>query len=100
MGFKLRSDSISDMPIICCDVCDQPIFDIWNDKVTGTPTNGQTTDVTIHHAACTSPPGSVTMSLIEFLKLFVTQNRVGDLGSDGTTEKVTVEYPTGKGFEV
>ena len=99
MGFRLQSDSASQRPLIVCDVCSQPILDIWNDKATGTPTIGQTVDITVHHATCTPPDGSVTIPLIDFLRLLSVQNRLGDLGSDGTMDKVGVEYPTGKGFE-
>ena len=100
MSFKLRSDASTDFPTLVCDVCDQGIFDLWNDKATGTPTNGQTVDITVHHATCTPPAGTVTMPLIEFLRLFTIMNRIGDVGSDNTNEKAYVEYPTGKGFEV
>lgn len=98
MAFKLQSDSVNDRPLILCDVCDQPIYDLWNDKATGTPTIGQTTDVTVHHAACTPPAGSVTIPLIDFLRLFTIQGRVGDVGSDGGIDKACVEYPTGGRF--
>ena len=100
MAFKLRKDSNADTPLICCDVCGDPIFDIWSARATSTPTTGQTVAVTVHHPACVPPPGAVTISLIDFLRLFSTQNRLGDLGSDGTTETVCVQYPTGKGFQV
>lgn len=100
MSFKLRSDSTSDRPVLLCDVCDQPLFDIWSDKATGTPAVDQTTVITVHHAACVPPDGAVTIPLVDFLRLFVIQNRVGDLGSDGGIDKVGVEYPVGKGFEV
>lgn len=98
--FKLYSDSFLDRPILVCDVCDQPITDIWGDKATATPSrDGHVNPVTIHHAACTPQAGSVTMSLIEFLKLLAVQNRIGDLGSDGGIDTVHVQYPTGGRFE-
>lgn len=100
MGFKLYSDSIDDRPLLACDVCGLKIVDIWNDKATGTPSNnGQTSDVTIHHAACAAT-GAVTIPLIEFIRLFVVAARPGDLGSDGVVNTVHVQYPMGKGFEV
>jgi hypothetical protein len=101
MGFKLYSDSSVDRPMLACDVCGLKVFDFWTDKATGTPSHdGQLSDVTVHHAACTPPAGAVTMSLIDFLRLFVVQSRIGDLGSNSTMDKVSVEYPTGKGFSV
>lgn len=101
MAFKLYSDQFSDQPVLMCDVCDQKIFDIWNDKATGSPSHdGQTSAVTVHHAACVPPAGAVTIPLIDFLRLFVVQSRPGDLGSVGGMDRVGVEYPTGKGFEV
>lgn len=101
MAFKLYSDAQVDQPLIACDVCSERIADVWNAKVTGSPgSNGQVTDVTVHHAACVPPPGAVTITLINFLRLFVIQNRLGDAGSDGVTEHLTVHYPAGKGFEV
>lgn len=100
MGFKLQSDSFMDRPVILCDVCDQPLADIFSDKATGTPTTNQFNVVTVHHATCVPPAGSVTIPLIQFLRLLVVQNRIGDLASDGGIDKVGVEYPTGKGFEV
>lgn len=100
MAFKLYSDSQVDMPMLTCDVCSERIIDIWNDKATASPSgNGQVTDVSVHHAACVPPPGTVTMPLIDFLRLLVVQNRVGDLGSHQGIDTVYVKYPTGKGFE-
>jgi hypothetical protein len=100
MAFKLYSDASLDQPVILCDVCSQPMHDLWGGKATGTPTNdGQLSVLTLHHAAC-SASGAVTISLIEFFRLFVITNRVGDVGSDGVLEKACVEYPMGKGFEV
>lgn len=100
MSFKLYSDAISDVPFLVCDVCGQKVVDLWNDKATGSPaSNGQTTDVKVHHAACQAT-GTVTIPLIDFLRLFVTSNRLGNLGSSQGVDKVSVEYPTGKGFEV
>ena len=100
MPFKLYSDQFTDQPIFVCDVCDQPIFDIWNNKATGSPSHdGQASDVTVHHATCVPPAGAVTIPLIDFLRLLVVQSRPGDLGSIGGLDKVCVEYPTGKGFE-
>jgi len=99
MGFKLYSDAIADVPLLACDVCGQKIADVWNDKATGSPgTNGQITDVKVHHAACVAQ-GTVTIALIDFLRLFVLANRIGNLASNGTMDRLTVEYPTGKGFE-
>jgi hypothetical protein len=100
MAFKLYSDSILDRPLVACDVCGQPIMDVWNDKATGSPSHdGQVSNVMVHHAACVAT-GSVTISLIDFLRLLCVQQRIGDLGSDGGIDKLTVEYPTGKGFAV
>lgn len=98
MAFKLSSDANADFPMLICDVCGEKVFDIWNDKATGSPVDGQVTEVKVHHAKCQAT-GTVTISLIDFLRLFVVQNRVGDLGSSGSIDKVSVEYPTGKGFE-
>jgi len=98
MSFKLQSDGKTDYPTLVCDVCGQKIFDIWSDKATSSPAKDQTVDVQIHHAKCQAS-GTVTIPLIEFLRFFVVQNRVGDLGSNGIVDKVSVEYPTGKGFK-
>jgi hypothetical protein len=95
MGFKLYSDSMMDMPMLACDVCGQKIIDIWSDKATGTPSqDGQLSDVTVHHASCAAT-GSVSMQLIDFIRLF----RPGNLGSDGQLDTVHVQYPTGGRFE-
>lgn len=100
MPFKLYSDVVSDAPVLSCDVCGGRILDVWNDKATATPSNnGQTTDVVVHHAKCAAT-GAVTIPLVNFLRLFIIANRVGDLGSDGKLDRLTVEYPTGKGFEI
>jgi hypothetical protein len=100
MAFKLYSDAQIDMPMLTCDVCGERIIDIWNDKATGSPSHdGQTTQVSVHHAACVPPSGTVTIALIDFLRLLVVQNRVGDLGSNQGIDTVFVQYPTGKGFE-
>lgn len=99
MAFKLYSDAIADVPFLACDVCGQKIIDLWSGKATGSPgTNGQVTDVKVHHEACVAA-GAVQIALIEFLRLFVTASRIGNLASNGTMDKITVEYPTGKGFE-
>lgn len=101
MAFKLYSDAQVDQPLICCDVCGEKIVDVWSDKATSTPSgNGQVTDVTVHHAACVPPAGAVTIPLIDFLRLLTIQNRIGNLGSNGVVDRLSVEYPTGKGFEV
>lgn len=100
MAFKLFSDSMMDTPLISCDVCGQDILDIWNDKATGSPShNGQVTGVTIHHAGCVAT-GTVTIPLIEFLRLLAISLRLGDVGSDGLLNTAHVQYPMGKGFEV
>lgn len=101
MPFKLYSDAQVDQPLFACDVCSQKIIDIWSDKATGSPShNGQVTDVTIHHAACVPPPGTVTILLVDFFRLLVMGNRPGDLASDGVTDKLCVEFPAGKRFSV
>ena len=101
MAFKLYSDAQMDHPVLCCDVCGERMIDVWNDKATGSPTHdGQMSAMTVHHAACVPPAGAVTMLLIDFLRLFVVQNRLGDLAADGVTDKLTVSYPAMKGFEV
>lgn len=101
MAFKLYSDAQMDQPLFACDVCGQKIIDIWSDKATGSPSHdGQVTDVVVHHAACIPSAGTVTILLVDFLRLLVIGNRPGDLGSDGVTDKLSVEYPSGKGFEV
>lgn len=98
MGFKLYSDPTVDRPMFACDVCGQQIVDIWNDKATGSPSHdGQVTDVTIHHRTCQAS-GTVTMLLIDFIRLLVVSTRPGDLGSNGVLDKVSVEYPMGRGF--
>lgn len=100
MTFKLYSDAQVDQPMICCDVCGEKIIDVWSDKATGTPSHdGQLSAVTVHHAACVPPAGSVTMLLIDFLRLFVITNRIGDLGSNQGVDTLHVQYPTGRGFE-
>lgn len=100
MAFKLYSDAQVDHPMLTCDVCGQQIIDVWNDKATGSPgNNGQVTDVTVHHVTCVPPAGSVTIPLMDFLRLFVVQNRVGDIGSNQGMDTAYVQYPTGKGFE-
>lgn len=100
MAFKLYSDAQVDQPVLACDVCGQQIFDIWNDKATASPSNnGQVTDVTVHHAACVPPVGSVTIPLMNFLRLFAVQARLGDVGSSQGVDTAFVQYPTGKGFE-
>lgn len=99
MSFKLYSDSIVDRPLLACDTCGQKIVDIWNDKASGTPSkDGNVTDVVIHHAKCAGA-GTVHMQLIDFIRLFAIQNRIGDLGSIGGADKLTIEFPTGKGFK-
>lgn len=99
MAFKLYSDAQTDRPILVCDVCGQKIADVWSGKATGTPSGaGQVTDVTVHHAACVPPAGAVTIPMVDFLRLLVIQNRIGDLGSNGVIDRLYVEYPTGKGF--
>lgn len=98
MSFKLYSDSISDQPVLICDVCSLPIIDLWSGKATGSPVkNGQLTDIIVHHPDCAAT-GDVNLSLIDFLRLFATSNRIGNLGSSEGIDKVSVEYPTGKGF--
>ena len=99
MAFKLQSDAVNDRPIILCDVCSQPIQDIWNSRATGSPVNGQTTALTVRHATCAAA-GAVDIALIDFLRLLIIQNRAGDMGSDGKKDWVRVEYPTGKRFQV
>ena len=99
MGFKLYSDQFSDLPILACDVCGERILDIWNDKATGSPgLDGQTTDVVIHHASHVVT-GTVTMALVDFIRLFIIQSRPGNLGSDGQHDHVDVQYPMGGRFE-
>lgn len=99
MAFKLYSDSFSDIPRLVCDVCSEVIVDVWSDKATGSPSHdGQTTDVTIHHAACPAS-GAVTILLIDFMRLFAVQARIGDLGSNGQIDTAHVQYRTGRGFE-
>lgn len=99
MSFKLYSDAMVDLPMLVCDTCHEKIVDVWNDKASGSPgSDGKVTDVVIHHAKCAGA-GSVHIPLIDFLKLLVVQYRLGSLGSNGVTDKVTLEYPSGKGFE-
>ena len=99
MGFKLYSDSMTDMPMLACDVCGERIIDIWNDKATGSPgRDGQTTDVVVHHATH-DVPGTVSMLLVDFIRLFVVQNRPGNLGSDGVNNTVHVQYPMARRFD-
>lgn len=99
MAFKLYSDKITDLPHLACDVCGQRIVDVWNEKATGTPTgDGKVSEVVVHHAACKAT-GTVTIPLVDFLRLFVIGIRIGNLASDGKTDRLSVEYPTGKGFE-
>lgn len=99
MAFKLYSDKVSDLPFLACDVCGQRIVDVWGDKATGTPSNdGKVSEVVVHHAACKAT-GAVQIPLVDFLRLFVISNRIGNLASDGKTDRLSVEYPSGKGFE-
>lgn len=99
MAFKLYSDQLTDLPYLACDVCGQRIVDVWSDKASGSPTNdGKISEVVVHHAACKAP-GALQIPLINFLRLFVIGNRIGNVGSDGKTDRLIVEYPTGKGFE-
>lgn len=99
MAFKLYSDGSVDHPFISCDVCSEKITDVWSAKATGSPQAGQTVGVTVHHPSCAAT-GAITMSLIEFLRMFVVKNRIGDVGSDGQVETAHVPYPEGRGFEV
>ena len=99
MGFKLYSDSMMDRPILMCDVCGGQLVDLFADKASGSPgSNGQITDVVVHHAKCASA-GAVHIPLLDFLKLFAIENRIGTLGTDGAVNRLTVEHPAGKGFE-
>ena len=98
MGFKLFSDLSADYPRLTCDVCGGVLGNIWNDLATATPVQDQTVDVTIHHVGCAAS-GSVSMKVVDFLGLFAARARIGDLGSDGTTETVYVRHPANKEFE-
>jgi hypothetical protein len=100
MAFKLFTDETGDYPHLLCDVCGQRINDFWNGKATCTPGGiGQISDVVVHHPTCAAA-GTVSISLADFLKLFSIKNMIGDISSDGVNDKVRMEYPMGKGFEV
>lgn len=100
MAFKLFIDETGDYPHLLCDVCGQKVNDFWNGKATSTPGGvGQASDIVVHHPTCVAA-GTVSISLIEFLRLFAVKNRIGDVSSDGVKDKATLEYPMGKGFEL
>lgn len=99
MIFKMLSDAKMDVPFLVCEVCKERVFDLDNDKATGTPGHdGKIVDVVIHHAKCAAT-GTVSMPLRGFMSLFAVQHRLGDLGSDGKTDKIVLEVPTGRRFE-
>lgn len=101
MGFKLYSDQYGDRPMIMCDVCGQPLMDFWTDFATATPVDGQTVDVICYHKTCVpAQQGSVTMLMIDFLRLHALKNSIGDIGSDGVRDRVSFLFPMGAGFEV
>jgi len=99
MPFKLRADSLMDQPLLACDVCGEPIYDFWNAKASGDRVpDGSVTAVTVHHPACAAA-GAVHIPLMDFLQLFVSRNRLGDVGSDGVLDRVSVECPMNRRFE-
>lgn len=99
MIFKLLSDVKQDIPFLVCEVCKERILDLDSDKATGTPgRDGKVVDVVTHHAKCAAT-GTVSMPLRDFMKLFAVQHRLGDLGSDGKTDKIAVELASGRRFE-
>lgn len=101
MAFKLYSDQYGARPMLMCDVCGQPLMDLWSDFATATPTSGQTVDVTCYHKTCTpQTPGSVTMLMIDFLRLYGLKSSLGDIASEGGKDRVCFQFPTGSGFEV
>ena len=98
--FKLYSDQYADRPMIPCDVCGTPIMDLWSDLATATPTDGQIVDVTCYHKTCVPPnPGSVTMLMIDFLRLLAMKYSIGDIASDAVKDKLIFQFPLGAGFE-
>jgi hypothetical protein len=99
MAFKLFIDETYDYPYLVCDVCGEKVNDLWSGKATSTPGGaGQTSDVVVHHPTCPAV-GTVSIPLIEFLRLFAIKNQVGDISTVGLAERVSAEYPVGKGFE-
>lgn len=100
MAFKLYSDQYGDRPFLLCDVCGQPLLDMWSDLATATPTSGQTVDVTCYHKTCVPPnPGSVVMLMIDFLRLYALKTCIGDLANEGQKDKLTFLFPAGARFE-
>lgn len=101
MAFKLYSDQFGAKPILLCDVCQEPLLDIWSDLATATPTSGQTVDVTTYHKTCTpQSPGSVVMLMVDFLRLYAMKSGIGDVATDGVKDKMCFMFPVGAGFEV
>lgn len=101
MAFKLYSDSFGAKPILLCDVCQNSLLDIWSDFATATPASGQTVDVTVYHKTCVPPnPGSVTMLMVDFLRLYALKSSIGDIATDGVKDKMSFQFPSGAGFEV
>jgi hypothetical protein len=97
MAFKLIEDVGLDIPVVVCDVCAKPV-DFWRDLASGARGTLQSPGaVVIHHAACPTTE-ILHVPLIEFFSMIVVRCRIGDVGSDGVTEKATVEFPINGGF--
>lgn len=93
MAFKLTQESGRDLPTVMCDVCGNRIYDLWGDLVSGSLGG----NLIVHHKACvTTEPLHTTVA--KFFGMLIARNRIGDLGSDGTTDKITLELPTTEGF--
>lgn len=97
MAFKLTQDGSGDVPVLACDVCGERIWDIFGDLASATRVNGKLGNIVIHHKACLTDE-QLHMTLIVFFRLFATKNRIGDVASDGVTERTTLEIPFGEGF--
>jgi hypothetical protein len=95
MAFKLIQDGERDFPVLMCDVCGNRIFDIFGDLASGHDGG----PVVIHHKACPTTE-TLHVSIRQFFIMVMMRNRVGDLASDGVTEKITIEMPIEEGFGI
>lgn len=99
MAFKMAQEGGKDCPTLICGVCGEPIWDVWSDLASGTrPPDGLGGAVVLHHRACpTTEPNHVTLA--QFFFMYLSRRRVGDLASNGASEKVTLEFPSNTSFE-
>jgi hypothetical protein len=96
--FKLMQEGGSDFPVLICDVCSQRIADLWNDLASGSHVDGGLGNVVIHHKKCpTQEP--LHMPLVDFFGLFMVKNRIGDLATCDTVERISLNHEVGGGFE-